>query len=188
MVDDLTVDFHMKQPDPVIFTKLAGYGAMIVPPKYIREKGEDHFNTHPVGTGPFKFNDYKPKVSLTLDRNDGYWGRQAEARPGGVPLIAEPATQAAELQAGRVDVATLIPLGLIDVINKSDNAKIVSTPARSRLRCASTPPPASRRDREVRRALTMAVDRSTIAKQILMGMRSRSRASRARCRSATTRH
>ena len=48
----------------MLLTKLAGYGGMIVPPKYIQEKGDDYFNTHPVGTGPFKFVEYKPKVSL----------------------------------------------------------------------------------------------------------------------------
>ncbi|MGM2704417.1 ABC transporter substrate-binding protein, partial [Bacillus cereus group sp. Bce036] len=55
VIDDKTVDFHLKAPDPVLITKLAGYGGMIVPPKYIQEKGDDYFNTHPVGTGPFKF-------------------------------------------------------------------------------------------------------------------------------------
>ena len=65
IVDDYTVDFVMKQPDPVLLTKLAGYGGMIVPPKYIQEKGDAHFNMNPVGTGPFKFVEYTPKVSLT---------------------------------------------------------------------------------------------------------------------------
>lgn len=169
VVDDLTVDFQMKQPDPVIFTKLAGYGAMIVPPKYIQEKGEDYFNTHPVGTGPFKFSDYKPKISLTLDRNDAYWGGKPKLDGVVFRFIAEPATQAAELQAGRVDVATLIPLGLIDVINKSDNAKIVSTPGPVAITLRYNTTTGITKDREVRRALTMAVDRNAIAKQILMG-------------------
>ena len=38
VVDENTVDFILKQPDPVLLTKLAGYGAMIVPPKYIQER------------------------------------------------------------------------------------------------------------------------------------------------------
>ncbi len=54
----------MKRPDPVILTKLAGYGGMIVPPKYVQEKGDAYFNEHPVGKGPFKFVEYKPKISL----------------------------------------------------------------------------------------------------------------------------
>ncbi len=169
VVDDYTVDFMMKQPDPVIFTKLAGYGAMIVPPKYIQEKGEDYFNTHPVGTGPFKFVDYKPKVSLTLERNDDYWGGKPKLDKVMFRFIAEPATQAAELQAGRLDVATLIPLSLIDTINKSDNAKIVSTPGPVAITLRFNTTEGITKDRNVRRALTMAVDRDAIVKQILMG-------------------
>ena len=74
VVDDMTVDLILKQTDPVLITKLAGYGAMIVPPAYIKEKGVDYFRTHPVGTGPFKFVDYTPKVNLTLAANPDYWG------------------------------------------------------------------------------------------------------------------
>ena len=48
VIDDYTVDLHLKQPDPVLLTKLAGYGAMIVPPRYIAEKGED-FQQSPGG-------------------------------------------------------------------------------------------------------------------------------------------
>ncbi len=101
VVDDYTVDFILKNPDPVLITKLAGYGAMIVPPKYIQEKGDTYFNLHPVGTGPFKFVDYKPKVSLTLEANPDYWG--GAPKLGGLVyrFIPEAATQVSELQSGR---------------------------------------------------------------------------------------
>ena len=55
VVDDTTVDIHMAQLDPVILTKLSGYGAMIEPHDYIEENGEDHFDLNPVGAGPFQF-------------------------------------------------------------------------------------------------------------------------------------
>lgn len=69
IVDENTVDMKLKSPDPVLLTKLAGYGAMIVPPKYIKEKGEDNFNLNPVGTGAFKFVSYAPKVNIKLEAN-----------------------------------------------------------------------------------------------------------------------
>jgi peptide/nickel transport system substrate-binding protein len=62
VIDDYTVDMKLKAPDPVLLTKLAGYGGMIVPPKYIQEKGEDNFNLNPVGTGAFKFVSYAPRL------------------------------------------------------------------------------------------------------------------------------
>ncbi|GAA4532026.1 hypothetical protein GCM10023174_24370 [Chelativorans composti] len=68
IIDPYTVDFKLKAPDPVLLTKLAGYGAMIVPPKYVQEKGEE-FNLNPVGTGPFKFVSYEPKVGIKLEAN-----------------------------------------------------------------------------------------------------------------------
>lgn len=38
VIDDKTVDFHLKDNDPVLITKLAGYGAMIVPQNIFRKK------------------------------------------------------------------------------------------------------------------------------------------------------
>jgi peptide/nickel transport system substrate-binding protein len=168
-VDEHTVDFVMKRPDPVILTKLAGYGGMIVPPKYLQEKGDAYFNEHPVGTGPFKFVEYKPKISLTLARNDEYWGGKPKLDEVVYRFIAEPATQVAELQAGRVDIATAIPLGLVDTIKKSSNAAIVSTSGPGTVVARYDTSRGITKDRDVRRALIMAVDRDAIIKQLLLG-------------------
>lgn len=168
-VDEYTVDFILKQPDPVLLTKLAGYGAMIVPPKYIQEQGEEHFNTHPVGTGPFKFERYQPKVNVTLTRNDDYWGGKPKLDKVVYRFISEPGTQVAELQAGRIDIATLIPLGLIETVKQSGNADIVSTGGPTAYALRYNTRRGITRHRDVRRALIMAVDRDTIVKQLLLG-------------------
>jgi len=169
VVDNLTVDFHMKQPDPVLLTKLAGYGAMIVPPKYITEKGDAYFNEHPVGTGPFKLGEYKPKTSLSLVRNDAYWAGAPKLDGVNYRFIAEPGTQASELQAGRIDIASAIPLGMVATIKKAPNVKVVTTsgPVAVVLRFNTKTGIAT--NKEVRKALIMAVDREAIIKQILLG-------------------
>lgn len=169
VVDDHTVDFIMKRPDPVILTKLAGYGGMIVPPKYVQEKGDAYFNEHPVGTGPFKFVDYKPKISLTLARNDDYWGGKAKLDQLVYRFISEPATQVAELQAGRVDIATVVPLNLVDTVNKSSNARIEASSGPVTIVLGYDNTRGITQSAEVRRALTMAVDRDAIIKQLLLG-------------------
>lgn len=169
VVDANTVDFILKLPDPVLLTKLAGYGAMIVPPKYIQEKGEDNFNVNPVGTGPFKFESYQPKINITLTRNDEYWGGKPKLDKVVYRFIGEPGTQVAELQAGRLDVATLIPLGLIETVKKSGNANVISTGGPVSLALRYNTKNGITKDRDVRRALIMAVDRDTIVKQLLLG-------------------
>ena len=169
VVDPLTVDFVMKSPDPVLLTKLAGYGAMIVPPRYIKEKGSQYFGMNPVGTGPFKFVEYKPKVSLGLERNPNYWGGAPKIDRLNYRFISEPATQAAELQAGRIDVANQIPLAMIDTIKKDPKLTVASMNGPVALALRYDTKRGIMQERDVRRALTMAVDRNAIIKSVLLG-------------------
>lgn len=169
VVNPMTVDFVLKSPDPVLLTKLAGYGAMIVPPKYIKEKGSQHFGMNPVGTGPFKFNEYKPKINLALERNPAYWGGAPKVDNLVYRFISEPATQAAELQAGRVDVANQIPLAMIDTLRKDPKLSVVSMDGPVALALRYNTQRGIMKDRDVRKALVMAVDRDAIIKSVLLG-------------------
>src|ERR1700730_1866522 len=66
---DYEVTFHLKQPEPAFLMALASGFAPIypchVPPAQMRQ--------HPIGTGPFKFVDFKPNESIKLTRNPNYW-------------------------------------------------------------------------------------------------------------------
>jgi peptide/nickel transport system substrate-binding protein len=169
VIDDYTVDFILKTPDPVLITKLAGYGAMIVPPKYIQEKGDTYFNLHPVGTGPFKFVDYKPKVSLTLEANPDYWG--GAPKLGGLVyrFIPEAATQVSELQSGGIDIATLVPISLIDTIKSDPKLEVESITGPDVVMLRFNSADGITKDPAVRKAMIEAIDRDAIIEQILQG-------------------
>ena len=169
VVNPTTVDFVMKSPDPVLLTKLSGYGAMIVPPKYVTEKGSAYFGANPVGTGPFRFAEYKPKVSLSFTKNADYWGGAPKVDNLNYRFITEPATQAAELQAGRIDVANQIPLAMIDTLKKDAKLAVQSMDGPVALAMRYNTQRGIMKDKEVRKALTMAVDRDAIIKTILLG-------------------
>jgi peptide/nickel transport system substrate-binding protein len=142
---------------------------MIVPPKYLTEKGDEFFNANPVGTGPFKFVEYKPKVSLTLARNADYWDGAPKLDGLVYRFITEPATQVAELQAGRLDIATTIPTSMLDVVAKDAKLKVASINGPVTLALRFNTKEGITKDVNVRKALVMAVDRSTIVSQILGG-------------------
>jgi peptide/nickel transport system substrate-binding protein len=65
--DDEAV-FHLKRPQPALLTLLAsGYSPVYpchVPPAQMRQ--------HPIGTGPFKFVEFKPNESIKLVKNPDY--------------------------------------------------------------------------------------------------------------------
>ena len=169
VVDEHTVDLVLSQTDPVLLTKLAGYGAMIVPPQYIEEKGEEYFNAHPVGTGPFRFVDYQPKVSLTLEANPDYWGGAPKLDGLFYRFIAEATTQVSELQSGGIDIATLVPISQIDTINADADLHVesITGPNVVTLRFDTTKGPTA--DLAVRQAIIQAIDRDAIISQIVQG-------------------
>ncbi|TVY09499.1 ABC transporter substrate-binding protein [Paenibacillus cremeus] len=74
-VDDLTVDFTL----PQVTAAFEGALVQVSPiPKHIFQGEADleksDKNNKPVGSGPFKFKEYKSGEYVTLDRFDGYFG------------------------------------------------------------------------------------------------------------------
>ncbi|MFH1804697.1 MAG: ABC transporter substrate-binding protein [Pseudomonadota bacterium] len=174
VIDDLTVDFNLTAPDPVLLTKLAGYGAMIVPPKYITEQGDDYFNVNPVGTGPFKFVSYEPKIGIKLEAFADHWGGAPKLSNLEYRFITEPATAVAELQAGRVDIVIppTIPIGMIPTIEADDKLEVVSVASPTVVALRFNTANGITADERVRKALILGVDREMIIQSILGGQAS----------------
>jgi len=66
---DREATFHLQRPQPAFVALLAaGYSVVYpchVPPEEMRQ--------HPVGTGPFKFVEFKPNERIVFTRNADYW-------------------------------------------------------------------------------------------------------------------
>jgi peptide/nickel transport system substrate-binding protein len=66
---DYEVTFHLKQPQPAFLTTLAsGYA-----PVYPCHVPARDMRSHPIGTGPFKFVEFKPNEHIKVTRNADYW-------------------------------------------------------------------------------------------------------------------
>ena len=66
---DFEVTFHLKRPQPAFLALLAsGYS-----PIYPCHVAPRDMRTQPVGTGPFKFVEFKPNESIKVTRNLDYW-------------------------------------------------------------------------------------------------------------------
>ncbi|MBN2123776.1 MAG: polyamine ABC transporter substrate-binding protein [Deltaproteobacteria bacterium] len=75
-VDAHTLRIILEKPlSSVIFLpKIADYsGGFIVSKRALEAMGDEAFAAHPVGTGPFRFEDYLPKDRVRLAANDGYF-------------------------------------------------------------------------------------------------------------------
>lgn len=169
IIDDNTVDFIMNTPDPVILTKLSGYGAMIVPPQYLTEKGTEFFDKNPVGTGPFKFKSYTQNDKLELEKNPDYFAGSPKLDTLTYRFIREDATRLAELQAGRVDVVHDIAFSAVPVIESDANSSIVAVPGPTINSYQFNTKNGITSDLKVRQAINMAIDKQMIIDAFLAG-------------------
>ncbi len=104
-VDDLTVKIRTEGPDPILLSRL--YWLKIVPPAHaVNPK----FFEAPVGTGPYKFLQWKRGQNVVLGINEGYWGAKPQVQKVTYRFVEEPGTRLAGLMAGEFDVITnLLP-------------------------------------------------------------------------------
>lgn len=72
-VDKYTVKLTLDKPVPSLPGLVSDYsGGFVVSKKAVEQMGDD-FTTHPVGTGPFAFEDYVPGQKVEFTRNEDYF-------------------------------------------------------------------------------------------------------------------
>ncbi|MDQ0985288.1 ABC transporter substrate-binding protein [Streptomyces sp. V2I9] len=103
-----TVRITTKDPDPLLPQRLANPSLSILAAAAYRDGG----TVDPAGhaTGPFTLTDVNGAVSATLERNDAYWGAEAEAPGLDVRFVADGTARANALRTKDVDIAEYVPI------------------------------------------------------------------------------
>jgi len=103
-VDDYTVRFYLNRLDVAFLQEIAFTAYGIQSPANLEEfGGGGDLLRNPVGTGPYKFVEWVPDQTITLERFGDYWGDPGKIETLVYRVIAEPPARALELQAGTVD-------------------------------------------------------------------------------------
>src|SRR5579864_2359313 len=109
-----------KRPYPIFVERLQNF--QMHSEKYVKDKGDAYVAEHPVGTGPYKFVDWKRGSEVNVVRNDDYWGPKASIPRAKFRIITDVQTAIAELLAGNVDIVRYVPTDQIATINRSGRA------------------------------------------------------------------
>lgn len=107
--DPHTVRFVLNRPWPGFLWETASY-LRFASPTMVEELGEDYGVTDAAGTGPFMFDTFDPKKSLTLVRNPDYYrtGEPCVDRFE-VSLVASGSVRILSLKAGDLDLINTFP-------------------------------------------------------------------------------
>jgi peptide/nickel transport system substrate-binding protein len=177
VIDDYTVAIHLSAPYAPLLDGLAQVYLGMASPTALAEWGAD-YQSHQVGTGPFKFVEYIPNDHLTLARNDAYrWGPSIYDHPGPAYLdeiefrfFTEPSARALALEAGDADV--MGEVSPLDAARLRQNKRFVVIPVALPGQSVDfmlnvQRPPLD--DVRVRQALLFATDRAAIVQAIFGG-------------------
>src|SRR3954470_24282841 len=156
---DHEVTFSLKRPQPSLLPLLAS-GASPVYPCHVSPA---QMRQHPIGTGPFKFVEFKPNESIKLVRNPDYWKPDRPYLDGiEYSIVPSPATQVLAFTAGKFDMsfpyAVTIPL-LKDLQRQAPDAHCdltLDNGSRTMIVNRAKPP---FDNPDLRRAMALALDR-----------------------------
>ena len=170
-VDDYSVRFVMKEPDPIITSHLVNPEVSILPPKYYSENSPEKVVFAPVGAGGYKFVSYKAGEGLVLTAFDKYRLGKPPVDDVVVKSVPEVATRISELKAGSADLITGVPADLKQNLESTRGVKVVVAPSYRRLFIAIKQGrhPALA-DLRVRQAMNYAVNCDEIASSLIGGM------------------
>jgi peptide/nickel transport system substrate-binding protein len=154
---DGEVTFHLKRPQPSLLSMLATGWT----PIYQCHVSPAQMRQHPIGTGPFKFVEFKPNQSITLTKNTDYW------KPGrpyldGIEyrIIPDVSTRLLSFMAGNEEVYFGVTMPqLKDVKNRLPDAicdLLITNVARNLIVNRETPP---FDNADLRRAMSLTLDR-----------------------------
>lgn len=112
VMDDYTVRLRLSKTDATLLDALTDRLAML-PPNYLREKGDEGFARAPVGTGPFRFVEWVRDDHVTLEANPNYWPGSFKGQPRVKTVIFRPipesSTRIADLLTGAADIISDVP-------------------------------------------------------------------------------
>lgn len=166
---DYTVVFTLSRPQAPFLKNLAMSPFGIASPTAFEAAG-DKFGDNPVGTGPFKFTEWKRNDSITIEKNADYWQQ-------GLPKLDKVIFRSIPDNSARLNALTAGDIDLADGINPSDgktvegnaDLQLIERPSMNigYLGLTNTRPPFD--NKLVRQAVNYAIDKQAIVDAFFEG-------------------
>ncbi len=188
-VDDLTVDFETKTPDPILTAWFTNWP--IVSKAWMEKNnsaepvvvgsGDNYALRNAMGTGAFRLTSREPDRKNVLEKNPGWWDKpEHNLDRVEFNVISNAATRVAALLSGEMDMIYSVPPQDIDRIGKTAGIHIIQGPElrtiylgmdqwRDELLFSSVKGKNPFKDVRVRQAFTLAIDEDAIVSRVMRG-------------------
>lgn len=166
-VDDYTVRLTTDGAYPVLLSQLTKLS--IVPKHLVEQEGDEAFAAHPVGSGPYVFQNWQKGVQVTVTANPEYWGGTPPFQTVEFHAVPDLSTRVADLESGKADLVTSLTPDQAAQLENAGGVKVLSVPT-ERLAYVlfnALRPPTDNID--VRRGLAEAINPQLIVDSLLQG-------------------
>jgi len=164
-LDSLTVGVHLRRPDFTLLQALGLSAAVIVSPRSAATNA-----VRPVGTGPFRFVEWRRGEAIVLARNSAYWGLQPAVARVTFKVIADPNAAIDAVITGDVDVYPAFPAPeAVARFERDPRFAVETVLSEAKTIVAINNRRAPFNDLRVRRALSYAIDRRAIVDAAMFG-------------------
>ncbi|AXB42741.1 ABC transporter substrate-binding protein [Amycolatopsis albispora] len=165
------VTVKLAVPDAQFVNSMAGVQSA-VSEKAAAEQAGPAYGTPGTGvmcTGPFEFGGWTPGERIVLTRNDDYWGTKAKAGRFEFVFFTDDSTLTSALLSGEIDGTYEAPIGSFSTLRASSSGKLYLGPSTQSLSIGPVSPSGPAADPRVREALDLAIDKTSLVRNVLHG-------------------
>ena len=170
VVDDYTARITLKTPFSPFIAQLAHPSTVMISPSALKQYGNKDIAFHPVGTGPFKFVEWKQTDYLKVAKFDGYW-RKGYPKVDTITWkpVVDNNSRAAIMQTGEAHFTFPVPYEQAEILKGKADLDVVAAPSIV-LRYLSMNTQQKPFDNpKVRQAIAYAINKEALAKVAFNG-------------------
>lgn len=155
-----TVVIELMNPNPRLLRALSGRAGIVYD-----SQTNIHYQTQAMGSGPFTVENYAANASLTLKRNDSYWGKQALSSQITVRYFSDDQAMEQGLKNGDIQMAIPLSQDLVGKLASYPSLKVIDGSTTSKVVLAFNNNTNSIfSDQQVRQATRYLIDNFTLLK------------------------
>ncbi len=171
ILDDYHVRLYLKEPFPEFFDLTSRFLWML-PKDYITKVGDKKFAYQPVGTGPGKLTSYEDKQRIELESVANHWRKTPDFKTYLQVTATDSTTRFAMLKTGELDMAVLSGI-MVKQVRDDPGLRLIFNPQTYGMSLSMVDvaydEPSIWKDERVRKAVSLAIDREGIIKNIAYG-------------------
>lgn len=139
-------------------------------PKHVYEKVGEKFGEKPVGNGPYKIKEWTPGAGLVLEANEAYYKGKPPLDEIFIRQYADIGAMVSDFNRGEIDIVLEITPASAKELEKNKDVVIDSRPGKTYTYIGWNLNHPLLKDKEIRKALSMAINTKKILDDVFLGM------------------